>query len=134
MIYSIDIRSSERSEFIDITDRIEKVIKQSHISEGACHIFIPHTTAGLTINENADPSVKKDIINTLNILVPRTGRYAHIEGNADAHIKSSILGGEKTVFIQSGRLKLGTWQGIFFCEFDGPRRREVWVKIQDGAS
>lgn len=134
MIYSIDIRSSERSEFIDITDRIEKVIKQSHISEGTCRIFIPHTTAGLTINENADPSVKKDIINTLNILVPQTGRYAHVEGNADAHIKSSILGGEKTVFIQNGRLKLGTWQGIFFCEFDGPRKREVWVEVLDGAN
>jgi secondary thiamine-phosphate synthase enzyme len=131
MIHTIDIRSSERCEFIDITGEIEKVIKESRASKGACRIFVPHTTAGLTINENADPSVKKDITDTLNELVPRSGRYAHAEGNSDAHIKSSILGNEKTVFIQNGRLKLGTWQGIFFCEFDGPRRREVWVNVNE---
>lgn len=129
MIYSIDIRTSQRCEFIDITDKIEKVIKESRLSVGVCCIFIPHTTAGVTINENADPSVKKDIINTLNKLIPQNERYAHTEGNSDAHIKSSILGNEKTVFIENGCLKLGTWQGIFFCEFDGPRRREVWVNL-----
>lgn len=130
MVHSIDIRTSQRCEFVDITGRIEKVIKELRISKGVCHIFAPHTTAGLTINENADPSVKKDIINTLNALVPRHGKYAHSEGNSDAHIKSSILGNEKAVFIENGRLKLGTWQGIFFCEFDGPRKREVWVEVK----
>ncbi len=130
MIYSIDIRTSQRSEFVDITARIEKVVKESRVSEGVCYVFTPHTTAGLTINENADPSVKKDIINILNILVPKKGNYHHSEGNSDAHVKSSIMGGEKTVFIENSRLRLGTWQGIFLCEFDGPRKREVWVKIQ----
>jgi len=131
MMYSIELHTTQRCEFIDITDRIEKVIKGSRISEGICHIYIPHTTAGLAINENADPSVKKDIINTLNKLVPQNERYAHSEGNSDAHIKSSILGGEKAIFIENGHLKLGTWQGIFFCEFDGPREREVWVNINE---
>jgi len=130
MIHSIDIRTSQRSEFIDITGKIEKIVTTSRISEGTCYIFTPHTTAGLTINENADPSVKKDILNTLNAIVPKNGRYAHAEGNSDAHIKASLVGGEKTVFIEDGRLKLGTWQGIFFCEFDGPRRREVWVNAK----
>ena len=130
MIYSIDIRTSQRSELVDITGRIEKVVKESRVSEGVCYVFTPHTTAGLTINENADPSVKKDIINILNILVPKEGNYHHSEGNSDAHVKSSIMGGGKTVFIENGRLRLGTWQGIFLCEFDGPRKREVWVKIK----
>lgn len=131
MAYSIDIRTSERCELVDITSRIEKMIKESRILEGVCHIFVPHTTAALTINENADPSVKKDIINMLNKLIPKNEGYAHGEGNSDAHIKSSILGNEKAVFIENGHLKLGTWQGIFFCEFDGPRKREAWIKIID---
>ena len=129
MIYSIKIRTSKNAEFLDITGRVQEVIKKSRISEGICYIFTPHTTAGLTINENADPSVKKDIVNTLSAIVPKSGRYEHSEGNSDAHIKSSIMGGELTVFIENGQLKLGTWQGIFFCEFDGPRSREVWAKI-----
>ncbi len=131
MIYSIKIRTSKSAEFLDITGRVEEVVKKSRIPEGVCYIFTPHTTAGLTINENADPSVKKDIVNTLSAIVPRSGRYEHSEGNSDAHIKSSIMGGELTVFIENGQLKLGTWQGIFFCEFDGPRNREVWVKINE---
>ena len=130
MIHSIDIRTSQRSEFLDITDKIEGVVKKSRISEGTCHVFTPHTTAGLAINENTDPSVKKDILDALNVFVPKSGRYTHAEGNSDAHIKASLVGGEKTVFIENGRLKLGTWQGIFFCEFDGPRRREVWVNAK----
>jgi len=129
MMYSMDIHTSERCEFIDITNRVEKTVKEFHISEGICHIFIPHTTAGVTINEDADPSVRKDILSALNKLIPQNGRYAHSEGNSDAHIKSSMLGNEKTVFIENGCLKLGTWQGIFFCEFDGPRKREIWIKI-----
>ncbi len=130
MVHSIDVRTSQRSEFIDITKKIENAVQKAHISDGACRIFVPHTTAGLTINENADPSVRKDILNTLNKLIPRDSNYSHSEGNSDAHIKSSILGNTKTLLIENGHLKLGTWQGIFFCEFDGPRKREVWVKIE----
>lgn len=130
MVYSIDIHTLRRLEFVDITDKIGKVVKESRVSEGVCHVFAPHTTAGLTINENADPSVKADILNTLNKLVPQNGGYAHTEGNSDAHIKSSILGNTKSIFIENGYLKLGTWQGIFFCEFDGPRRRKVWIRIE----
>lgn len=129
MVYSIDIRTSRRCEFIDITNKVERVVKESHIPEGVCHIFVPHTTAGIIINEDADPSVRQDIVSKLNELVPQNGNYTHVEGNSDAHIKSSILGNEKSVFVENKSLKLGTWQGIFFCEFDGPRTREVWVKI-----
>ncbi|MDD5681555.1 MAG: secondary thiamine-phosphate synthase enzyme YjbQ [Candidatus Omnitrophica bacterium] len=131
MLYMIDLNTSVRSEFIDITRRIENVIAKSRVSTGICRVFIPHTTAGLTINENADRAVKEDIIRTLDKLIPESGDYTHSEGNSDAHIKSSLLGNEKTLFIENGRLKLGTWQGVFFCEFDGPRSRNVWLQISD---
>ena len=114
---------------IDITDRVQSVVSKSNIKEGVCFLFVPHTTAGLTINENADPSVKRDIINTLNKLIPPSAGYAHMEGNADSHIKSSLLGSNLEVFIEKGNLCLGTWQGIYFAESDGPRSREVWIKI-----
>lgn len=130
MFFSIGISTSRRTEFIDITEKIDAVIKKSQVLEGICHVLVPHTTAGLTINENADPSVTKDILNTLNNLIPEGGKYTHSEGNSDAHIKSSVIGNEKSIVIYGGHLKLGTWQGIFFCEFDGPRKREVWIKIQ----
>ena len=126
-MYSIAVQTSERSEFIDITKKVESLIKKSGVTKGVCRIFTPHTTAGLTINENADPSVRKDMVNILNDLVPKDKAYAHSEGNSDAHMKASLMGAERTVFVENGSIKLGTWQGIFFCEFDGPRRREVWV-------
>lgn len=132
MIHCININTSKRCEFIDITSKIKKAIHESRTMNGICHIFIPHTTAALTINENADPSVRQDIINMLNKIVPQEARYAHTEGNSDAHIKSSLLGQNKTVLIENGNLKLGTWQGIFFCEFDGPRKRNIWVKMEEG--
>lgn len=131
MLYAIDLHTSGRCEFIDITGQIEKVVAKSRVSTGICRVFIPHTTAGLTINENADHSVKEDILRALEELVPQTGNYKHSEGNSDAHIKSSLLGNEKTLFIEDGRLKLGTWQGLFFCEFDGPRNRNVWIMIEE---
>ncbi len=130
MVHSIGIRTSRRSEFIDITGKIEGTVQKERVSAGTCHIFVPHTTAGLTINENADPSVKNDILSVLDKLIPRDSSYTHSEGNSDSHIKSSLLGNTKTLIIENGRLRLGTWQGIFFCEFDGPRTREVWVKIE----
>lgn len=125
----ISVKTTKRIDLVDITDKVENLVEKSGIKEGICFIFCPHTTAGLTINENADPSVRYDIINTLNKLIPEDGDYSHTEGNADSHIKSSLLGQSLTIFIENGKLCLGTWQGIYFCEADGPRQREVWVKI-----
>jgi len=126
----ITISSSRRVEFIDITSKVKKIVEEEGVREGICLIYCPHTTAGLTINENADPDVVEDIKSTLGKLIPSGAGYSHIEGNADAHIKSSIIGNSVELIISNGNLMLGTWQGIFFCEFDGPRTRRVWVKIK----
>jgi secondary thiamine-phosphate synthase enzyme len=128
----ISIKTSRRIELIDITDQIQSIVSKSKIKNGICFLFCPHTTAGLTINENADPQVKRDIINTLSKLVPENAGYAHTEGNADSHIKSSLFGSSLVIFIADEQLAFGTWQGIYFCEGDGPRSREVWVKIMEG--
>ena len=128
----ISIRTNSRIDLIDITDKIQVVVSKSKLKNGVCLVFCPHTTAGLTINENADPSVRRDIINVLNKLVPAHVGYAHSEGNADSHIKSSLFGAALTIFIEDNQLTLGTWQGIYFCEGDGPRSREVWIKIIKG--
>jgi len=129
MIQAISIKSSKQIEFIDITHRVQEVVVKTGVKEGVCVIFVPHTTAGVTINENADPSVIQDIIMGLNKIVPFKDPYLHREGNSPAHIKSSLVGCTLNVMIESGRLSLGTWQGIFFCEFDGPRSRKVHVKV-----
>lgn len=129
-----EVRTPEREILMDITNEITKIVRSSEINEGICHIFIPHTTAGITINENADPSVSKDIISYLNKLIPEGGslgyRFRHGEGNSDAHIKSSLVGTSINILIHDKRLILGTWQGIYFAEFDGSRRRKVYVQIQ----
>ena len=125
----ISIRTNSRVDLIDITDKIQAVVSKSKLKNGVCLVFCPHTTAGLTINENADPSVRRDIIDALNKLLPANAGYAHSEGNADSHIKSSLFGAALTIFIEDSQLALGTWQGIYFCECDGPRSREVWIKI-----
>lgn len=125
----ISIKTAKRIDLIDITGQIQNIVSKSKAKDGICFVFCPHTTAGLTINENADPQVKRDIINTLNKLVPDNAGYAHSEGNADSHIKSSLFGSALTIFIEDGQLAFGTWQGIYFCEGDGPRSREVWIKI-----
>ena len=129
MIKYINVKSSKRSEFIDITARIEKLVEDSKISDGVCHLYVPHTTAAVTINEGADPSVKRDIITSLDKLVPHAGDYLHMEGNSDAHIKATLTGSSDTIFIEKGSLVLGTWQAVYFCEFDGPRSRQLMVKI-----
>ena len=129
MIQTFQVKSSRRTDFIDITHSVQEVIQKSGVGEGVCHIFIPHTTAAVTINENADPSVTQDIMMVLNKLIPSEDDYRHLEGNSPAHIKSSLMGCSKTVLVESGKLVLGTWQGIFFCEFDGPRSRKVHVKV-----
>jgi len=129
MIIEIPVTTNKQVEFVDITNEIKKVIISSNVKEGLCTIFIPHTTAAVTINENADPDVKADMIKELNKIVPFSDNYRHIEGNSAAHIKSSMMGFSETIIIEDGKPILGTWQGIYFCEFDGPRRRKMIVKI-----
>ena len=129
MIKTLQIETGARTEFIDITGKVREVVHQSKAQEGICCLFVPHTTAAITINENADPSVHQDIVMELNKVIPFDDLYRHIEGNSAAHIKASIIGASETVFIEAGALVLGTWQGIYFCEFDGPRRRRLHVKV-----
>jgi secondary thiamine-phosphate synthase enzyme len=125
----IKINTKKRVEFVDITPRVEEIVRKKGIQKGICVIFCPHTTAGLTINENADPSVKKDIISHLEEIVPFDKNYSHLEGNTDSHLKSSLLGNSLNLIIHQGKLVLGIWQGVYFCEFDGPRTRNVYVKV-----
>ncbi len=125
----VEVKTQSRVEFIDITGRIEAVLEESGVKEGICLIFVPHTTAGVTINENADSDVVHDMLKGLEEIVPFSNRYLHREGNSAAHIKASLIGSSESVIIENGRLRLGTWQGIYFCEFDGPRTRKVSVKI-----
>jgi len=129
MIETITLQTKSRSELIDITSLVQDALSRMSTSEGICHVFVPHTTAGITINEDADPSVRHDLLTYLERLVPWQGGYTHREGNAAAHIKASLLGSSVSVPIVDGRLALGTWQGIYFAEFDGPRHRRVHVKI-----
>jgi secondary thiamine-phosphate synthase enzyme len=128
----INVLSKKRVELIDITSQVQNIVKRSGVKEGVCYVYVPHTTAAVTINENADPSVINDIQNYLNKLVPFDGPYSHAEGNSDAHIKTSFMGCSKTIVVTNGDLLLGTWQGIFFCEFDGPRNRKVHIKVIAG--
>jgi secondary thiamine-phosphate synthase enzyme len=128
-MHRISIRTQQREQLIDITREVQKSLAESKISRGICLIFVPHTTAAVTINENADPSVKADLTSKLRNLIPQSDRHAHVEGNSDAHIKSSLTGSSAAVIVENGQLALGTWQGIQFCEFDGPRQREVWIQI-----
>lgn len=126
---TIDVSTSTRSQLVDITDKVRKALAESGVKDGLCVLWVPHTTAGITINENADPSVARDILMELDRRIPWEDGYAHSEGNSAAHVKSSLVGCEKTLLIEGGRLALGTWQGVYFCEFDGPRKRQVWLKI-----
>jgi len=128
----LNLRTRSRTELLDISGPLARLLQESKVQDGLMVVFIPHTTAAVTINENADPSVQHDLLAELNRLIPLKASYQHTEGNSDAHIKSTLLGSSQTIFIQGGRLALGTWQGIYFCEFDGPRSRKVWVKIIPG--
>jgi len=129
MIRYVNVRSRTRNEFVDISDKVQEVIKEAGITTGICYIYVPHTTAGITINEGADTAVQRDIQSALNKLIPFEADYHHSEGNADAHIKSTLVGVSKAVLIEEGKLLLGTWQAVYFCEFDGPRHRRVAIKI-----
>ena len=121
------IKTRAKQELVDITERVERTVRDLGVADGVCTLYVPHTTAAITINENADPSVKEDILDALARLVPQSPHYKHAEGNAHAHIRASFIGHSVQVVVENGKLLLGTWQGIFFCEFDGPREREVWV-------
>ena len=129
MITNIKIRSNKHQELIDITSDINEIIKEEKISEGFCIVFVPHTTAAVTINEGADPGVAHDILSTLSSVIPRDRAYLHVEGNSDAHIKTSLLGSSEYIIIKDGRLVLGTWQHVFFFEGDGPRNRTVHIQL-----
>ncbi len=126
MIKPFTIQTSRRNEFIDITAQIQDLVEE--VSEGVVTVFVPHTTTGITINENADPAVPRDILKKLEELIPQQDNYSHMEGNSDAHIKASLFGSSVRVIIKDGQLLLGTWQAIFFCEFDGPRTRKFYVQ------
>lgn len=128
----IEIKTHSRTEFKDITSLVRGAVNKTGIKNGICIVFVPHTTAGVTINENADPDVQYDMIKGLDRVAPFENGYLHAEGNSAAHIKASLIGNSQTMIIDNGELKLGTWQGIYFCEFDGPRNRNVYVKLVEG--
>jgi secondary thiamine-phosphate synthase enzyme len=125
---TLEVATSSRSQMVDITAKVRETVRQAEVESGKCLVYVPHTTAGITINESADPAVAADILEHLEKLVPQ-GRYRHREGNADSHIKASLMGFSLTIILEGGELVLGTWQGIFLCEFDGPRKRRVKVKV-----
>lgn len=127
-MHVISVQTTRQFQFINITQKVREVVERDEIEDGNVILYVPHTTAGITINEGADPSVVEDILSELNKLIPLNSGYKHLEGNAAAHIKSSLIGCSEEVIVEDGRLVLGTWQAIFFCEFDGPRNRQVYVK------
>jgi len=126
---TIEIRTRTKEEFVDLTAEVGRLVAASGVASGLCVVAVAHTTAGVTVNENADPDVRADLLMTLRRIVPDSLPYAHVEGNSPAHVKSSLVGSSVTLVVEGSRLQLGTWQGIFFCEFDGPRARQVWVQV-----
>jgi len=132
-MHAFTVSTHRRCEFVDITERVQKLVTQAAVAEGLCVVFVPHTTAAVTLNEHADPDVVRDLVADLAARVPHQGDYRHAEGNSDSHIKASLLGNSQTVPISGGRLALGRWQGIFLCEFDGPRTRNVQVQLLAGS-
>lgn len=129
MVKQLKVKTNARTELVDITQGVQRLVTESGIRSGLCHIHVPHTTAGITINENSDPNVGRDLLKELNKVIPFDDNYGHAEGNSAAHIKSSLVGVAQSVMVEEGRLALGTWQALFFCEFDGPRDRRVLVKV-----
>ena len=126
---TLRVKTTRRTEFVDITRSVEKAVHDSGVREGLCYVYVPHTTAGVTINEHADPDVASDVEGIFDRLIAHRGPYRHSEGNTDSHMKTILTGTSQVVFVESGKLALGTWQGIFLCEFDGPRQRSVFLKI-----
>jgi secondary thiamine-phosphate synthase enzyme len=132
MIVRFRVSTGQRAGMVDVTSQVRRAVAEIGVREGVCTVYVPHTTAGIAVNEGADPAVVQDILAQLDRFVPWGGNYQHSEGNSAAHIKSALVGHAATVFVEAGDLALGTWQGIFLCEFDGPREREVWVKVVAG--
>jgi len=132
MLETISVPTSRQTELLDLTSRVQEVLRRLEAREGICYVYVPHTTAGVTINEHADPSVAADLLMVLNKLISDREPYRHLEGNSPAHIKATLVGASVAVPVMAGRLALGTWQGIFFCEFDGPRQRKVQIKFLSG--
>jgi secondary thiamine-phosphate synthase enzyme len=126
---TLRIKTSRRTQFVDITREVESAVRDSLASSGVCHVYVPHTTAGVAINEHADPDVARDIEGIFDRLIPHEGRYRHAEGNTDSHMKAILTGTSQALLVENGKLQLGIWQGIFLCEFDGPRERTVFVKV-----
>lgn len=126
---TITIKTNAQTELVDITREIQSVLQAENFSDGICMLYVPHTTAGVTINESADPSVRRDILMVLNQMVPWKADYRHMEGNSPAHVKTSLVGSSELIAVENGQMVLGTWQGIFFCEFDGPRKRKLQIKL-----
>ena len=129
----LDVRTGRQTELVPIADRVQQAVRESGVKTSVCYLYVPHTTAAVAINENADPMVSPDLLYAVDKLIPlRDSGYRHKEGNSDAHLKACFFGSSKTVLIRDSRLVLGTWQGVFFCEFDGPRNRQIYVKIIEG--
>jgi secondary thiamine-phosphate synthase enzyme len=131
---TLRIKTARRTQLVDVTEAIERVVGASGAISGVCYVFVPHTTAAVMINEHVDPDVASDLEGVFDRLVPHKGPYRHAEGNTDSHAKAVMVGASQVIFVEKGRLTLGTWQGIFLCEFDGPRERKIWVKVTAEAS
>jgi len=129
---TLNIKTDRRTQLIDVTSEVQRAVTQLKVGAGVCYLYVPHTTAGVLINECADPDVATDIEGTLDRLIPRGGPYRHSEGNSDSHVKAVMIGASQMMFIENGKLALGRWQGVFFCEFDGPRERRLYVKVTAG--
>jgi len=129
MVKKFSVSTPRKTALIDITEEVQKIVRDSSVGSGSCTVFVPHTTAAVTINENADPSVRSDIIKSLDKVVPENWAYSHAEGNSPAHVKASMMGQNEVILVENAALVLGTWQGIYFCEFDGPRKRSVMVRV-----
>jgi secondary thiamine-phosphate synthase enzyme len=126
---TLTVKTDRRTQFVDVTTQVQKLVAASGVESGVCYLYVPHTTAAITINEHADPDVARDVEGALDRLIPKTGPFRHSEGNSDSHVKAVLVGASQTIFVQGGKLALGRWQGIFFCEFDGPRERRLDIKV-----
>jgi secondary thiamine-phosphate synthase enzyme len=126
---TLRVKTGRRTQFVDVTAAVERVVKESGVASGVCYVYVPHTTAGVTINEHADPDVASDLEGVFDRLVPHAGPYRHSEGNTDSHAQAVMVGASQVVFVEEGKLLLGRWQGIFLCEFDGPRERKMFVRV-----
>jgi secondary thiamine-phosphate synthase enzyme len=126
---TLHIKTDRRTQFVDVTNEVQRAVQESGVKTGVCYVYVPHTTAGVAINEHADPEVAVDVETVLERLVPHRGPYRHSEGNSDSHVKTVLTSTSQTIFVENGELVLGTWQGIFFCEFDGPRDRQLHIKV-----